>query len=683
MLLASPLQDSMPGVIEEIATWWGLETCDSKERHELTNCLAKALMAGLGGTEQRTKIQTAGLKITCTRLVGSAENPRLIHLLAEPVGPILDSPRWLSLRIVESPAERDNPPSLHVRKADWSDWNLRGLFAPGLILEDCKLVRLCLDDADVHGSQWLRCSAVKASMQSADMRGAHFVETALHKVGFDHSNCTGAIFEKSNLCNTQLAGAQLMHARLLACSLLGANFSTDLSLTELQRCVISPSTRLPPGVAPRRLHHPDDVLRPGSTVIYPKSHPSFVDTFIERMDECGVQVIEVDTKDGCCWLRDVCFKAGLEQEREPGYRVLVTPDHLSSLRRGDIEMFEHRHHSQFWRARPKGPVPLAIGGPAEVPREDRPFNLLHVTLDQGLPAEVQIDATSGFESDPSDFIPGGNIMVIRADLCVVGNDALIYSPSSALQPFAGKPSAQKIAASFPRIGDDALRTRLWLGRKQAKHELRRLLGIPKLVLIPHCLFQIDMEMAYLGNNCMVLHSYQETVSFIKTYWTELREELGSEEATETLLKCNEALALRYEESVINVASGKLERSGIQVIKACTMLISEITHEGLPEGVFSLFANGIARDHGDGVHFSFYTADAPNMRSHKRYFSEICEKVGVQVDFLESSDGFSPAALIEQHGGGLRCLTNTNVIFTLDHHPAPTPLALRGTGVLLV
>lgn len=633
-----------PDQVKALARSLGEVLHGDKKRAQKDEPLQKLLNAAIG-TGMRQELQTSSRAICCEWLHDPEGKPAVLHVVirrfddagvqgmpptqvATMLMPDGSGGRCTASVVLCAPegAARAGVPQLQGLRAegmtligfDWSRANLSGARLQGAVMQDCRLDGARLDQADLRNTHWVRC----------DLSGA-----SLHDARHDD-------------------------ATWLDCHLIHVDLRASSS-NRFEHCIVSTGTRLPPALVPAAFKHAGDVIAPDDVVVIPAGGPAFMGAFAARLKALGVTCCT--SLDGDIWLRDLWFKNQLAGEG--AFAVCLFPPQSRHAEGAEL-MWLHRHHSA-WRDPSIKPSRILQEGES-VESEARTFDVTRLGGFNG--AEVRFNAR--YAGAPPVFLPGGNLFVIDKRWALVGNNSLYYADpkgpvAGAPDPAADAARAHKVKALFPAVKQEALRHRLWQARKLAKAQLQDVLGVEHLLVLPQYLYHIDLQMALVKPDTMLVHSFARTVQFLEDNAERLAQELGSSDRLEALIAANRRLAQRFEHEVVEASCQKLARSGLTVVPVCGMLIEDVRREE-PQGAHSILMNGLSFCPTDGP-VRFFTADAPLMPTHKRYFATVCRDLGVEVEFME---GGNPQVTMNETKGGLRCMSNTGLLAELNHEPAP-------------
>jgi hypothetical protein len=193
------------------------------------------------------------------------------------------------------------------------------------------------------------------------------------------------------------------------------------------------------------------------------------------------------------------------------------------------------------------------------------------------PSGVVFDMTRGLDEASMRFIPGGNIIIVSKDLCIVGNDSVYYLPciiDAGTLAQLGPQAHAKAQASYPALeGAPSLQVALWRGRNDAKREIADLIGARKVAVSSKWLFHADEQMTLVSHSHLLLHSFNEALSFLTEYKARLLLDIGADDY-EYLFRATEILAKTYE-PLIERDYLKFTKAGLTVVKGCFMLIGSV------------------------------------------------------------------------------------------------------------
>lgn len=200
-----------------------------------------------------------------------------------------------------------------------------------------------------------------------------------------------------------------------------------------------------------------------------------------------------------------------------------------------------------------------------------------------------------------------------------------------------------------------------------------------VTVVPQCFYHIDLQMAYVGNGRVLMHSFQKTVEFLNAHKDQIIQELSSmnlkqidwskspAELFDHLVAFNTFLAKHLESDVVDKASQKLEKHGLQVHKCCGNLFHKSLKNGIPSGLLGCLMNGIS-GHSEVTQENYFVTAGSILPSFDEQFKATLSEAGVQqCYFLNSStaEGKEPSRLdtvnfINRTHGSVRCQTNTNL-----------------------
>lgn len=596
----------------------------------------------------RSSVREAqGFRLKGCRLLGSADEPRLIHLVLETPSDRVDGGAcWTTLQFAQ-----DGEPVAQVA-GDLASADLRGLECTDVVffgadLRGAKLAHARLND----------CNLDTADLSHADLQGARLASCGLA--------C-------SNLSMTRLQGA-----RFTQCDLLGTNFeNSSLFQATVVGCWTSPATVLPHDVAvPANLQCAADVLKgPGQVVVISEYAPSFVRNFAKLITKHHVTVftgepLEPILKNGLpnhrLWVRDYWFKS---QPAKAGqsFRLFEGPDDPDELPKGDTSMRQHQYHSLQPMARGTKirPSDMPPGGSSGLKMISSEIDGVNVSLGICMPGAI--------EQATRRFIPGGNLLTLDkvsfpAGLSVVGTNAIIYEmPEAKPDDMASVPPdrQQKVMASYPRL-PDYVKPGLWLKRKAGKAELTEILGVKKAIFVPQVFYHTDLLGMYFGRDLFGLHSFQKTTTFLMANESEMVQSIGRK-GFDKLLKRTQLFSKLYDRH-IDAFSRRLLKQNVKVIELSAILVEDMNYD-TPKGQYSAFPNGVSYDPDDGGPLAYYTPEAKTVPAHMRYFKQTCAEHGIEVTFVGNEDGSDPMDFVNQNKGSLRCMTAFNLVGQLNHPP---------------
>lgn len=487
---------------------------------------------------------------------------------------------------------------------------------------DLSFARLTLSDL---GNARLR----NADLQGADLRGAELINADLEHATLMGARMSGADLSRANLRHVRFARGQVITGTFFGADLR----DTDLRLARLRDALVSPATRLPAGIPhPALACTGDDVVHTNS-LLHIASWMPCANALRTLATDLGVRVHH-GAKDA--WLRDLYFKS-VSGDLVVTYRQPDADVAQSRYVRGSDFMKEHRYSNGIFEVKAK------LFGKKD---------------------GVQL---TGLPEHGTRFLEGGNMFITADRTCIMGNDSLLYGDDEeAGIDVPGEVDMQRAAKSFPELAQSRpqLASSLWHQRAVARQEVRNILGVEKLVIVPQgVLFHLDMQLAYLGGRDFLVHSYLETTKYLQKNKERIRAELGTRRYRE-LVASSIALTYQYEESVVDVLVRKLTKHQYNAVRCCANLFT--IADGQPDFFHSCFVNGIPVEC-NGTRY-FLTLNAPRVPTHREHFRNVCKTLGVEVRFVDLDDGSDPSLLVTQTRGGLRCMTNKDLYGVLDREP---------------
>ena len=324
---------------------------------------------------------------------------------------------------------------------------------------------------------------------------------------------------------------------------------------------------------------PDDVLRPGDS-FWIAASSTFSGAFEEMCRELKLRVRKADTVDFYEWVRDPFFRtAHLPQEsyRLPGAHEKAAPSGTA---------LAHNHWASHL-SEPLAEMPKVHPDDTDDPLEPR----------FGSGSNVMFIPTTGGR-----FLEGGNVFITGERRCVMGHDELRHGIDRSETPLAGLSSEQvdRIAGRYNAVSREQA-VSLWRARREAKREVKALLGAEALVVIPQYLFHIDLQMGYLGNEQFLIHSFAATLEFLRDREQPLRKELGDKAYEAVLQSKPAARRARVGESASSrrPAVGSSRRAYRQSSAARSAVDRLMPRDDgdTPTGLYSQFANGVAFEGG--------------------------------------------------------------------------------------
>jgi hypothetical protein len=200
-----------------------------------------------------------------------------------------------------------------------------------------------------------------------------------------------------------------------------------------------------------------------------------------------------------------------------------------------------------------------------------------------------------------------------------------------------------------------------------------------IIAVPQWTYHIDLQMSYLGQGQILIHSFEKTLDFLTEKKSEILNELESINLLETVRWKESALALyeklillnthlvaEFENSIINEAIRKLEKHGLTVHKCLGNLFHGALEEGVPQKMICAFMNGLS-GYSDQLGCNYFlTVDSP-LICLKTYFEELLAKqFGMKTYFLNVTNPRFPQSpsmtmsTFDETEGSFRCQTNTNL-----------------------
>ena len=195
----------------------------------------------------------------------------------------------------------------------------------------------------------------------------------------------------------------------------------------------------------------------------------------------------------------------------------------------------------------------------------------------------------------------------------------------------------------------------------AKHigRYKKIFQSENVVILPQWTYHLDLQMAYVGQSTFLVHSFDETETFLR--------DTGEFGRYQEILE-----RAKPREAVVNKLVRKLRYCGFKVIKCCGMILEnpirwdpdrQKHRKALVDFCYcnlasSFFMNGIniySQHH--NKHY-FLTLDSENIK-HKEYFVRLLKSIGIEAVFLKMNR-YSPSETLQgvSHlSGALRCQTN--------------------------
>ena len=435
------------------------------------------------------------------------------------------------------------------------------------------------------------------------------MQVQVDECGFDaNCNLRGVDFDGATLEQAVMPGVDLRETK-------------SMNRATLRDCVVSHTTRLPEGFpAVRPVGGAADILQKDSVLLISGNASGFSSALKDLGIKHGFHAVVVRND----WPRD----------------------HYSKRNIGSGQ-------------------PLDVGIFSEMQIGPRERELMQHKFAFGVPPQTRKhgsnDRWKAVAAAPGISPVGGNMITTVGGCCIIGNNEVLYTDSeygAPTSPFALLDEAiqKKVLRNFPGASDLDFAASAWLQRDAAKRELRgESLGATKVVILPQYMFHIDLQIAYLGGDVILVHSFEQTLNLLEKCGADYAEVHG-QEALDRLKVETRSLRERYEFSVVEESVRRLEKAGLRPIKCCGALMSIPRANDGPDLVYSHFVNGVAIENEQGKMF-FATADADGVSFHKRYFQELCGDLGVGVEFIRCNDArINPAAKILELNGGVRCRT---------------------------
>ncbi len=634
------------------------KTCQLPE--ELAGAPLQARVDGLIlGREQKSEIGTGHATVHICRLTEPGAWPVLLHVVSDVHVESTGGRHTLTLEIQQQGAKTGDRP-IEIRQARWCGLDLRGADLSGVQCYHLEIDQCRLDQANLSGSRWTHCKWAGVSITQSDLKDCRLFYCQFSDIGLHHCELQKSHWDSCTLTRVNWNTSNFNGGSLNSCVLCEWQCLQVASAgASARNCMLIAGCTLPEGFStPRGLDQRADLIQPGSTVLVPEYTPSYMAGFCDELGRQGIRHIVVRGGEG--WLRDVLLKQASTSEGA-AYRVVTAPRDPEQLYHGSALQYVHIHHSHF--------------APGQAPRPTDPVNMEARHLPR-----VQLRTPDGdalpsveFDSAQRHFVPGGNLIWTDNDTVLIGNDSIRYEATEGADAVDVDPQqAAKLAQQFPGVEDPQLRRHLKAGRAATKQELKDGLGAKDVIVIPQWAWHIDMGMALVAQRTLVVHSFDRSGDFLHDNAAELQGALGMEKWQE-LVHASAQLKERFEEQ-ISKACAKLERAGFRVVKACCMLIEDVSPRGVPVGVHSLFSNGLSiqRNSGDGdeerTSYTYLTPGTRSLAVHERHFEKACQTVGAEVRFLVGDDGADPLADINSRQGAVRCMTFTNGVVEYSHFP---------------
>lgn len=317
-----------------------------------------------------------------------------------------------------------------------------------------------------------------------------------------------------------------------------------------------------------------------------------------------------------------------------------------------------------------GPVPLA-GAVAFIPEQ----------IQRGILMGV-LQSNSLHHREKTTALEGGNLIKAinsQGDLkFIVGESAIVHSamyyrtnstvgaasPSYQQYRQAIEPTSKGIRkgiasyAAAPDVVDAQHAARLAERRTAEKYRVAHELnqgsqGIfhkesaRNVIVVPQWTYHIDLQMSYLGNGKVLVHSFESTLEFLAQNKAQVLAELNqliqtqaiswtgsAEDLFQKIVHVNIELARTYEKSIVDEIGRKLEKHGLSMTKCCGNLFTDFPIGGSPGGdLLGCFMNGLGGHSSKTDRDYFLTARSP-LASFERYFAQqILAPMGIDCRFL--------------------------------------------------
>jgi uncharacterized protein YjbI with pentapeptide repeats len=557
-----------------------------------------------------------------------------------------------------------------LSSSDLSDSNFSGADLSRANLSHSNFSHADLSGANLSGANLSGCNLLGAYLEDANLTGADLSGTNLNDTNFVGANLSGANLCEATLIYADLSNAILTNARFDYAILNNASFKeSNLIDAIIVNAHVNERTLLPEKF-PVPSFHPEDIVDRDSIWFFSEKNP-FAKSMTAIAKRLKVNFFSLPTgKD--IWLRDIFYKAkvGDAGEKMEVYRAPQYSEERNYSREGSA-MKNHRFSYVQTHNVLRG-----IRGEVK----DAPIKNVRIigNFTQLPKCVIQLPHHG------SCFIEGGNIFIAAGKdgkrQCFIGNDSIVYhknKPGNIDIEKQYEQHKESIDRSYPDISDIEKRTILWTNRKIIKREIMAILKVEKLIVIPQIYFHIDLQMAYLGENTFMVHSFDESLQFLGENAEVLIKKIGNEKYQE-LYSVNVKLAADLEGNV-DITERRLEKAGMTVVKCCaTLFVGDeeadniIDQRGVIRGKFmSSFINGITVVGADGKRH-FVTTGAPDdMDLHQEYLQDLLSKkcdVVLECIDIDPGTGFdSGMSFLEKQEGAIRCLSNTNLINVINHN----------------
>ena len=513
-------------------------------------------------------------------------------------------------------------------------------------------------NADLEGAIFKQTDLRGAKFDGANLRNCRFIGAWLTLASFRGADMQRASFLSSNLSAADLSkcalqGADFTGATLDDIALFGANLTGAVGLKEAGiRARVDRQTVLPDGVLnPASLHTPDDVITDKSHLMVTQDAP-MLEGLRKVATRLGMPLVVVPpiSANGS-WPRDHLYKIVADSRNNGQMKVLRGAADGESLA-GHTNRYEEYHRYSYQHCDPAG-LPTLDGIDHEGYVE---CELLRY---------ISSDSLRALDVLPDFFLQTGNLFITEGNHLVIGSNSLSHvrgkgKSIASMDTLQDEYAAQRYPKLDPKahpMGDILSR------RKAAKSEIAEVINPESVLVVPQWMYHIDLQMAYLGEKTFLIHSFNASLGFLANHKKDLQSEIGAE-GLEKLVTVNQEYAKTIEKSHIDPLVAKMTKKGFKAVKCCGMLFEGPITNGFPAGLRSIFMNGITFRAEEGL--TFITSDAHGMETHKRDFMTAAQEAGAcDSIFLGSDDGSNPVLRVEQTKGGIRCLTNNNVLATLD------------------
>jgi hypothetical protein len=502
--------------------------------------------------------------------------------------------------------------------------------------------------------------------------------TNFRNVNLQHSDFSGVIFQTCNLSHANFSETTLHRTKFSNVNLHGTNVrgAKGIEQAGFTRCYVSSLTKLPVEFGDSPLLHPEDMLRSNSTLLFNKYDFGAFDyedkdplegiySALRKVSwELGFNTIECHLKTR--WVRDFFYKSDVGNLDTPAkvnsiYLDDLFTDNGRTSRDCLISPLANNHKDTFHSTPFDGNIPNAA-------TKSRPATTIEDET-EAIDKDLDIFISHMVPQYEKCFIPGGNMFITEDRHCIVGADEVRFADLPN-EETSGKTDAsisselmERIRVRFPSIKDDTTAIRAWRLRKAAKQELAAMLGVKKVTIVPQWLFHIDLQMAYLGDKTFLIHSFDEALAFAHEHESDLKAELGKEKFN-AFVAINTKLQ-KHLQPRINLTVKRLKAAGLDPVTCCGGLITKELDNGKVDAscFHSSFLNGLTFQADNGEK-TFLTLDANNSTIHKKYFLEIVKRhASASVRYIrdEADPLADPQSILRNKSGGLRCVTNQNVI----------------------